>query len=246
MRNLAFPNPSQPSDQLALIAQAILAVRQAPPTLNVAAVPTGSTNYTYLVVAKSNGIAIPVSASITNGGATLSATEVNDLSWTAPPLNNLTYDVYRTIGGLTQGLVASNLKGLTLVDNGIVATTATPPSFNTSGIMALGTVPKFQNLTATANGAITLPSGIIFITGAAAVAASLPLPLPGTPDQGGQDGASLRIICTTAHAHTVTTPANGYNGANHVLTFAAAGDYQDLVALNGTWITCLAGTGVVS
>ena len=42
------------------------------------------------------------------------------------------------------------------------------------------------------------------------------------PVSGAQDGLVLGIMATGTGAHTVTTPASGYNGASHIATFAGA------------------------
>ena len=72
---------------------------------------------------------------------------------------------------------------------------------------------------------------MVLINGSGVDAMTLALPIAGA-----QDGLRLHFIyCVTAHAHTVTTPAAGFNGADHVLTFTTAGDFGELVAYNGTW-----------
>ena len=66
-----------------------------------------------------------------------------------------------------------------------------------------------------------------------ASAASL---LLSAPRAGLDDGKELTIIDGTGYAHTVTTPANGINGAWDVITFGAAvGDAVRLRARNGVW-----------
>ena len=66
-----------------------------------------------------------------------------------------------------------------------------------------------------------------------ASAASL---LLSAPRAGLDDGKELTIIDGTGYAHTVTTPANGINGAWDVITFGATvGDAVRLRARNGVW-----------
>jgi len=80
-----------------------------------------------------------------------------------------------------------------------------------------------------ASGAIPVQSGSIALNGAGALAMTLALPTAA------QDGTTIFIAAATAHAHTVTTPANGIDGALHIATFAAKGDNVELRAINGTW-----------
>jgi hypothetical protein len=90
-----------------------------------------------------------------------------------------------------------------------------------------------------ASGALGPYSGTAFLTKAGIDVMTLALPVAGT-----DDGKILRIVAATAFAHTVTTPANGFNGASHIATFAAAiGNNIVLQAQNGTWIV-LSSVGV--
>lgn len=84
-----------------------------------------------------------------------------------------------------------------------------------------------------ANGAIAPNEGSAVITKSSAIAVmTLALPIAGT-----DDGKRLEIRSATARAHTVTTPALGYNGATHIATFGGAiGDGMELLAYNGTWL----------
>ncbi len=67
---------------------------------------------------------------VTTANATLSSSPVN-LSWSA--VTGATgYSVYRTVGGPSQGKISANQAGLTLTDNGIAGSGASPTS-NTSG-----------------------------------------------------------------------------------------------------------------
>lgn len=242
MRNLVLPNPSQPSDTLTLILQALLAIRQPKPSVIVTPLVAGSTTYDYIVVANSNGVSVSGTGITTTGASTVSAANSNTINWSAVSLNDVTYDIYRSVGGTSQGKIVAGLTfapgaALTFVDTGFVGDSTTAPSFNTTGILAASVVEKFSNLTVTGAAAIDLLSGTVFLSGAGATLATLPQPIAGTPDAGGQDGATITIICTTAHAHTVTTAANGINGNKHILTFAALGDNETLTALGGVWYT---------
>jgi len=88
-----------------------------------------------------------------------------------------------------------------------------------------------------AAGAIGLTAGVVVIDGAGALALTLADPTSGSQDAAtpGNDGQELTIVGKTAHAHTVTTPANGINGNKHILTFANVGDSATLVAYGGVW-----------
>jgi hypothetical protein len=82
-----------------------------------------------------------------------------------------------------------------------------------------------------AAGAIPAASGTAAINGAGALAMTLVQPTAA------QDGTKLTLTASTAHAHTVTTAANGINSAKHVITFAAVGDTVVLEAVNLLWVT---------
>lgn len=84
--------------------------------------------------------------------------------------------------------------------------------------------------------AITIKEGTVFITSASVDAMTLSTPIAGLPSAGGDDGRTLLIKSTTAHAHTVTTAANVINGADDTITFGGAiTDYSELHAYNGKW-----------
>ena len=93
----------------------------------------------------------------------------------------------------------------------------------------------------TAAGAIPVASGCAGIGSAGALAMTLAAPTAL------QDGTDLFITAETAHAHTITTPANGINGAKHVVTFAAQGDGVELEAVGGVWnVRSLVGSAALS
>lgn len=82
------------------------------------------------------------------------------------------------------------------------------------------------------DGAITIGQGTVFITKATAAAITIANPPTGV------DGARLKIISTTAAAHTVTYTA-GFGGgttARDVATFGGAiNDGFEIVAYQGLW-----------
>ena len=92
---------------------------------------------------------------------------------------------------------------------------------------------KGDTQVASADGAITIKSGVVVITKATAAALTLAAPTAGT-----DDGKVLWIDATTAAAHTVTI-ANGLRGAGagaDVGTFGVAiGNGLGLYAYNGAW-----------
>ena|SRR5438132_4117409 len=83
-----------------------------------------------------------------------------------------------------------------------------------------------------ASGAIGIKAGAAVITKSSAAAVmTLAAPTAAT-----DDGKVLRVVSTTAQAHTVTTPANKLNGNKLTATFGGAvGDCLDLIAYNGVW-----------
>jgi hypothetical protein len=93
----------------------------------------------------------------------------------------------------------------------------------------------------TAAGAIPVATGTVGIGSAAALAMTL------AAAAALQDGTTIFITAETAHAHTITTPANAINGNKHVVTFAAQGDGVVLEALAGVWnVRALIGTAALS
>ena len=100
------------------------------------------------------------------------------------------------------------------------------------GFLYPGSQPNGAGVTyKTASGAIPLVTGTYALNGAAALAMTL-----GTPTTPAQDGIVLKLVATTAHAHTVTTAANKINGADDTATFAAVGDTVTLESVGGIWI----------
>ncbi len=85
-----------------------------------------------------------------------------------------------------------------------------------------------------ADGAITITHGTVFITKAGV--AVLTLAAPTVTDN---DGDTLCIVSETANAHTVTNTSPGFNNlgaAGDVATFGAAvGNNIELKARNGIW-----------
>jgi hypothetical protein len=116
---------------------------------------------------------------------------------------------------------------------------ATNPDQDTSLVQAFD--PAYGILVMAANGAISIKEGTVLITKTTAAALTLVAPTAGLPAAGGDDGKQLRITAATAHAHTVTTPADAINGADDTVTYAAVGDTVLLTAYNGVWYATLGG-----
>jgi hypothetical protein len=109
-----------------------LATPSAPVITNVGT--AGSTTYTYEVVAlNADGTHSAASAagSTTTGNATLSGTAYNVVTLTAVT-GAASYNVYRTVGGATQGLLA-NVTALTLNDTNLTGDGSTAPSTANAG-----------------------------------------------------------------------------------------------------------------
>lgn len=129
-------------------------------------------------------------------------------------------------GQLVPATAGQTVVAIALEDQDYVA----PGSF--ASVLVLGPAgPVFvgaQTFYYAAAGAVAPVSGTHVIDGAAALAMTLVAP----PN----DGIDLFIVAETAHAHTVTTPANGIYGSKHVVTYAAEGDNVHLRSAAGAWM----------
>lgn len=102
--------------------------------------PTGgtATSYSYkLVAVDAAGAKTAASAagSTAAGAATLDGSHFNTLLWTDPVAAPASVLVYRTVGGVTQGLIATVAPGVgTYVDTGAVGDGTTPSAANGTGI----------------------------------------------------------------------------------------------------------------
>jgi hypothetical protein len=93
----------------------------------------------------------------------------------------------------------------------------------------------------TASGAIPVQSGLVTLGGGSAQAYTLAAPTAA------QDGTTMTFSVVTAHAHTLTTPANKINGGADTVTFAAVGDSITLRASNTVWyVVGASGTATLS
>jgi hypothetical protein len=132
----------------------------------------GATAYSYVIVAKQADGSLTIGGAVgstATGNATLDVTNYNALSWAAVT-NAASYDVYRTVGGATQGRIATAQTALTLNDTGLAASGAVPTVSTSGGVTAAAyrvgatagasgtlTIPKLT----TANGSLTFVNGII-------------------------------------------------------------------------------------
>lgn len=191
---------------------------------------TGATTYTYVVVARSYSGTSAASASITTttGNATLSTTNFVAVTWNPVP-GAVSYDVYRTAGGATQGLiknVASNTLSPFLNDTGLAGDSSTAPSTNSTGSIV---APIAVNYIATETGANNALAAALLDSNGNAI------PL----------AAGLRILLKTAHsaqAGANTLALNGgatksikkaTNPANDIGTAFVSGSLMDM-AYDGT------------
>lgn len=106
------------------------------PTVTPQGTP-GATAYSYKVVAKGSGgqvAAASAAGSTASGAAALNGTDFNRVTWSAVP-GVSGYDVYRTVGGATQGLIGSVGSGTTQYDDdGDAGDSASAPATGTSGV----------------------------------------------------------------------------------------------------------------
>lgn len=113
-------------------------------------VPTGATNYSYKIVglnADGSHTAASSAGSSSAGPSTLNSNHLNRVTWTVPA-GATSVDVYRTVGGVTQGKIANVLAPTaTLDDNGLAGDAATAPSANNTGGGIAADVSMFEKFT---------------------------------------------------------------------------------------------------
>lgn len=155
-------------------------------TLNAVAVPAtptvaftgtaGSTTYTYKVVGRAGSLQAPsATVSTTTANATLSAANFNTLTFTPTP-GFLVFDIYRTAGGSTQGMIGTVVAALgpnvstptlTFADTGLVADGSTAPTANTTGAIT-GDLAMYGNLTVNAlvtpHAPLVTPQGVVGVS----------------------------------------------------------------------------------
>lgn len=124
-----------------LIAQARGHLRELP-TISTPALPVvtptgaaGATTYTYKIVARNRDQRSIASAAgtTTTGNATLTSSNFNRITWTAVTGATF-YEIYRTVGGATLGIVAIVGAVVQLDDTGLTGDLSTAPTTASGGI----------------------------------------------------------------------------------------------------------------
>lgn len=142
--------------------------------------------------------------------------------------------------------LAANANGLLVpatAGQQVVAIALEPQTYVSPGSFACVFVVAVANITYggaqtfyyTASGALAPVTGTHVLNGAGVLAMTLVAP----PN----DGIDMFIVAETAHAHTVTTPADGIENLKHILTYAAEGDSANIRSAAGTWMRRGALTG---
>ncbi len=86
-----------------------------------------------------------------------------------------------------------------------------------------------------ASGAAVFP-GLNVLNSASVCAMTLPTPIAGDPQTGGDDGKIVNFLDPVGAAHTVTTPANKISPSHSIATFGGtAGSNVGFIAWNGIW-----------
>lgn len=143
-------------------------------------------------------------------------------------------DVWNHVDGLStdaQPFAGAVTVAGTLTASGASVHTGTA-TFNGSVVFAGDVQANFT--VASADGAITVKSGVVYVTKAGVCAMTIADPTATT-----DDGKILRVIATTASAHTLTYATTGFNaggGGKDVGTFGGAkGDNIVITAYQGVW-----------
>lgn len=204
---------------------------------------TGATSYSYKIVALSVLGSTPGSTAgtTTTGNATLSATNSNTITWEAVP-GALSYNVYRSAGGSTQGIIGNVLAtaALTLVDTGLTGDTTSAPTTNTTGVIRAGGTPVVSS---SAPIFYTAPNYIATETGSNNAIAGALVDATGTNVP---LAAGLRVLILLAHtlqAGANTFALNGtaknlkshLNPANNIATAYVSGSLVDMVYDGTQW-----------
>ena len=154
--------------------------------------------------------------------ATIPSSGPGSYQWNAPTTGG-PFSSGQTVGFVS---VPSGTQNFIVTDSGAVPYF---PPLNTGGVYP-------------AAGAIGQRTGRVMLTGATAQAYTLAAPTPGV-----DDFKEMEIVNVTAQAHTVTGPANCYNGTTHIATFnAAVGGQFVLIAYQGVWYTQVATGNLVT
>jgi hypothetical protein len=114
----------------------------------------GTTTYTYQIVARDvNGDTVPgATHTITNGNATLDSTNFIEIEISPTGIGPASYDVYRVVGGATQGKIGSLFpqavnstqnNSLIFKDTGLSGDSSSAPTGNTTGGLVLVNAASF-------------------------------------------------------------------------------------------------------
>jgi len=104
-------------------------------TANVTGTPGAATVSWVITALNASGETVASQTiTVTTANATLSSSPVQ-LAWAAVP-GATGYSVYRTVGGPSQGRIATNQAGVTLTDNGIAGGGQTAPATNGTGYVS--------------------------------------------------------------------------------------------------------------
>ena len=206
---------------------------------------TGATTYGYKIVARDTLKTAAASAEGTTatGNAALSSTNYNAITWSAVT-NAVSYDIYRTTGGATQGKIG-NTTGTVLNDTGLVGGGETAPSTNTTGAIQVadGSVsapgPSFVNDT---NTGLHNPGNQLYLTVNGtnrALLDSSGLSLGDVLGLGATVGSS-DVFLTRDAANTLALK-NGNNDQTQ-RWYSSSGSYAQITSLNEAHTLTAAGT----
>lgn len=149
--------------------------------------------------------------------------------------------------GLQEAINVANFVGggTVLIDQSYIGTAAQVNAAVGSATVTLEDIRTGVNvrpsvIAVNAQAAIPVNSGVYVITKGSAGAYTLAAPVSGQ-----DDGKEILIVASTAFAHTVTVPANKFNGTLHIATYGAAiGNNLNVVAYQSVWYVVLPSTGV--
>jgi hypothetical protein len=194
----------------------------------------GSTSYSYVIVARSGqGETLGTSAgsstgSTTTGNATLSATNYNQLSIPVPA-GAKSVDIYRSVGGSTQGRISTIpvlLNALGTVQNAVIGSgTPVPVSQAGNGTQSTAGTLLFNDTGQTGDGT-TAPtvssSGILqspFFGDINVVALTTPVNVVATPQgTAGSTSISYKVTALSQSGHTAASSAGSTTTANATLS----------------------------
>jgi hypothetical protein len=195
---------------------------------------TGSTTYTYKIVARlldGTTTAASAAGTTTTGNASLTFSHYNSITWSAV-LGAVSYDVYRTVGGASQGKIA-NVGQLFLNDgaagNGIyVGDSTTAPTVNSTGSITVtslnGSGALSAHLSTTTAASYTILSTDYTVTANATsnvVAITLPL-------ASAQSGRILNVKKTDSSVNAVTVNRSGSDLIDGQTSVSLGTQYQSI------------------